>query len=236
MNSEVFNIDCMIGMKDYPDNHFDLAVVDPPYGIGVAKMAYTQEDNRPVRQKNGSILRVKKLKYRHGDWDNEPAGIEYINELQRVSKNQIIWGINYMDFHLKGGRIIWNKCVPSGVSFSDCEIAYCSIHKRVRLFTYMWAGMFQGSPENGSKMQGNKSLNEIRIHPTQKPIKLYEWIFKNYAEEGQKILDTHLGSGSSRIAAYNYGMDFTGYEIDKDYFEDAENRFQNHIAQLKIFA
>lgn len=224
----------MIGMKEYPDNYFDLAVVDPPYGIGVAKMAYTQEDNRPVKQKNGSVLRVKKLKYKHGEWDNKPAGINYVNELKRVSKNQIIWGINYMDFHLKGGRIIWNKCVPEGVSFSDCEIAYTNIHQRVRIYTFMWAGMFQGSPDNGTKMQGNKSLNEVRIHPTQKPIKLYEWIFKNYAKEGQKILDTHLGSGSSRIAAYNYGMDFTGYEIDKDYFEVAEKRFQDHVAANKF--
>lgn len=223
-------------MKRYPDNYFELAIVDPPYGINVAKMAYTQEENRPVKQSNGDVLRVKKLKYKHGDWDSEPANIDYLNELVRVSKNQIIWGINYMDFHLKGGRIIWNKCVPEGMSFSDCEIAYCSLFSRVKMFTYMWAGMMQGeSISEPTKQQGNKSLNEKRIHPTQKPVKLYEWLLMNYAKQGDKILDTHLGSGSIAIACHNLGFDLTACELDKDYFDASIKRLHQHQSQLTMF-
>ena len=211
MNSEVFNIDCMIGMKDYPDNYFDLAVVDPPYGIGI-------DGNDEQRWPNGSI---KRKKHEVKGWDSEKPNQIYFNELQRVSENQIIWGGNYFTKYLEPTKawIFWYKGQQE-LTMSDGELAWTSFKRVTRMIdihrTYIW--------------------RDNPIHPTQKPIKLYEWIFKNYAEEGQKILDTHLGSGSSRIAAYNYGMDFTGYEIDKDYFEDAEKRFQNHIAQLKIFA
>ena len=228
-------------MKGMADKQFDLAIVDPPYGINVAKMAYTQEDNRPCKQKNGSTLHVKKKKYKHGDWDKEPAGIEWLTELKRVSKHQIIFGINYMDFHLKGGRLIWNKLVPEGVSFSDCEIAYCSMFERVENVFFRWAGMIQGVYCGKDVMkaiiqQGNKQLNDERIHPTQKPVALYKWLLTNYAKQGDTILDTHLGSGSSRIAAYDLGFDFTGYETDFDYFTAQEKRFQDHIAQPKLFA
>jgi len=223
-------------MKGCKDNQFDLAIVDPPYGINVAKMQYTQEDNRPVKQKNGSILRVKKLKYKHGEWDNFPATLKYMKILQRVSKNQIIWGINYMNFHLRGGRIIWDKCTPEGTSFSDCEIAFCSLHERVRYFKYMWAGMFQAkSLLQPDIQQGNKKLNEKRIHPTQKPVALYKWLLQNYAKEGDKILDTHLGSMSSVIAAIELGFNITGMEIDKDYFDAGVKRVKNHLSQLNLF-
>ncbi len=231
----ITNEDNMELMGRYPDKYFNLAIIDPPYGINVAKMAYTQEDNRSVKQKNGNTLRVKKLKYKHGDWDNEPPTPEYFKELKRVSENQIIWGVNYMPFVFKGGRIIWDKCVPDGVSFSDCEIAYCSLHNRVRLFTYMWAGMFQGKSLIEPKtQQGNKKLNEKRIHPTQKPIKLYKWLLHNYAKSGDKILDTHLGSGSIAIACYDMGFDLTACELDKDYYEAAMKRFNQHKAQLTL--
>lgn len=229
-------MDCVEAMKNYPDKYFDLAIVDPPYGIGVAKMAYTQEDNRPVRQKNGNILTVRKLKYKHGDWDSSPPRDEYFMELFRVTKNQIIWGENYLLQKFSGGRIVWNKLTPDGTSFSDCEIAYCSLHNRVRYVEYMWAGMMQGVGFDNPKIQkGDKSTNEKRIHPTQKPVKLYEWLLKNYAKEGDKILDTHLGSGSSRIAAYNMGFDFWGYEIDREYFEASEKRFKEQTAQIQLF-
>ena len=237
----ITNEDNMELMARYSDNHFDLAIVDPPYGINVAKMAYTQEDNRPVKQSNGGTLRVKKLKYKHGDWDRNPANVIYLNELLRVSKNQIIWGVNYMDFHLKGGRIIWNKCVPKGVSFSDCEIAYCSLFNGVRMVTYMWAGMMQGSSSNWNIQEGNKKLNEKRIHPTQKPIKLYEWLLTNYAKPNQKILDTHLGSGSIAIAIDNVNkiekmnLTLTACELDTDYFNAAMKRIEQQTAQQTIF-
>jgi site-specific DNA-methyltransferase (adenine-specific) len=234
--SNVENIDCIEFMSGFPDKHFELAICDPPYGINVAKMAYTQEDNRPVKQKNGQILTVKKLKYKHGDWDKKPPSEKYFTELFRVSKHQIIWGENYLPKKFKGGRIVWNKLTPDGTSFSDCEIAYCSIHERVRYVEYMWAGMMQGEGFNNPKIQkGDKTKNEKRIHPTQKPVALYKWLLTNYAKEGDKILDTHLGSGSSRIAAYLMGFDFYGSEIDKDYFNDMEKRFREQTAQGSLF-
>ena len=235
MKSEVFNQDCMEGMRELPDNFADLAVCDPPYGIGVSKMAYTQEDNMPVKQKNGNILRVKSLNYKHADWDNKPPSPEYFIELFRVSKNQIIWGVNYMPIILNGGRIVWNK-LNGNVTFSNCEIAYCSKHNNIKIFNFMWSGMCQGSTANGSKMEGNKKLNETRIHPTQKPVQLYGWIYKNYLPEGGKVIDTHLGSGSNRIAADKAGnIDFTGYEIDKEYYEKAERRYKDFKSQLRLF-
>jgi len=223
--------DCMEGMKHSPDNYFDLAITDPPYGINVAKMAYTQEDNRPCKQKNGKTLYIKKRKYKHGDWDKESVSIEWLNELQRISKHQIIFGINYMNFHLKGGRIIWNKLMPDGISFSDCEIAYCSMFERVVNVFFRWSGMIQGiycgkNIFKAIKQQGNKQLNESRIHPTQKPVQLYRWILKNYAKAGWKILDTHVGSASSLIACEWEGFDYIGFEKDIDYYEAATKRIE----------
>jgi len=236
MISEVFNEDCMVGMARYPDKYFDLAIVDPPYGINVAKMAYTQEDNRPCKQKNGSILTVRKLKYKHGDWDNSIPTDEYFDELKRVSKNQIIWGWNYYGKDWGKGLIKWNKLVPEGVSFSSYEYAFCSLIDYEIEFEYLWTGFSQGiSLTEPTTQRGNKKLNEKRIHPTHKPIMLYRWLLKNYANPNDKILDTHLGGGSHRIAAHDMGFDFTGFELDKDYFEAAEKRYQNHIKQLKIF-
>jgi site-specific DNA-methyltransferase (adenine-specific) len=239
ITSTVYLMDCMEGLRQMPHMPNCLAVVDPPYGINVAKMAYTQEDNRPCKQKNGATLHVKKKKYKHGDWDEQPAGEQYLIELLRVSKNQIIWGINYMDFHLKGGRIVWNKLVPNGLSFSDCEIAYCSMIERVENVYFRWAGMIQGvycGKDIGKALiqQGNKQLNEERIHPTHKPIALYDWIYSNYSKPNDLILDTHLGSGSSRIAACKAKLNFIGFEIDKDYFHDQEKRFKVFTSQQRI--
>lgn len=230
--SEITNEDCMEMMKRYPDKFFDLAIVDPPYGIDVANMGYTQEGNRGCKQKNGNTLRVRKEKYKLSDWDKQTIDVKYINELKRVSKNQIIWGVNYLNIPLKGGRIIWNKLVANGVSFSDCEIAYCSMSNRVENIYFRWAGMMQGiycGKDIGKALiqQGNKKLNEKRIHQTQKPVVLYAWLLRKYAKQGDKILDTHLGSGSSRIAAYKMGFDFYATEIDKDYFDAQEKRFRH---------
>lgn len=218
MKSEVFNIDCMIGMKDTPDNWYDLAVVDPEYGIG-----WDGEVDSMVRA-NG----IGGKGYKRKEWDNKSPDKEYFDEVIRVSKNQIIWGANHFISKIPYDSscwIIWDK-KKGAFSLASAELAWTSFKTAVRIFEYRWHGMLQEDMKN----------KEHRIHPTQKPIALYEWIFKNYAEEGMKILDTHLGSGSSRIAAYNYKMDFTGYELDKDYFDAAEKRFQNHISQLKLFA
>ena len=231
-----YNIDCMEAMAQMKDNEFDLSLVDPPYGIGADQPS---KKKAGVRQKNGKILNVKIASYGKKYWDIIPSK-KYFNELIRVSKNQIIWGINYFNISNIGpGRIVWDKMNDESHQF-DCEIAYCSINNRTDLVYYMWAGMLQGRQPSRKlsiayKQIGNKSLNESHIHPTQKPIILYKWLLKNYVKEGDTILDTHLGSQSSRIAAHDMGFDFTGYEIDADYFNAGEKRFQNHIQQLSVF-
>lgn len=229
--------DCMEGMKEFTDKHFDICIADPPYGIDVARMAYTQEDNRPCKQKNGSTLRVKKKKYKHGSWDKATPADEYFQEIFRVSKHQIIWGIDYFTIDgIGGGRIRWDKLVPEGMSFNRYEKAYCSFIENEVEFQYLWAGMCQAKSLKESTMQqGNKSLNEERIHPTHKPINLYKWLLIHYAKEGDKILDPYLGSGSSRIACWDGGFDFWGFELDPDYHAASEKRFQNHILQQKLF-
>ena len=225
--------DCLDAMRQMQDKAFTLAVCDPPYGRkehgGKCRSGY-------VLQKNGNRMYVSDGGYERKEWHNAVPPHEYFEELFRVSKNQIIFGCNYFVGEIFGsGRIVWGKC--NGASDqSDCEIAYNSMTSRVDLFRFMWSGMMQGkSIEEGHIMQGNKALNEKRMHPTQKPVALYRWIFQHYAKPGDKILDTHLGSGSSRIAAYDAGLDFTGYEIDKDYFEKQEERFRAHTAQMSLF-
>ena len=218
MISEVYNMDCMEYMRSIPDKFFDLAVVDPPYFDGPNKLGTYG------RHITSSGVRRKGYKAIHWEVPQE----DYFEELLRISRNQVIWGINYFHYSIFGpGRIVWNK-VNGKSSFSDCEIAYCSMIDTVRMFTYMWNGMCQGkSLKEGHIQQGDKRKNEKRIHPTQKPIALYAWILSNYAKRGDKILDTHLGSGSSRIAAYKLGFDFYGTEIDKEYFDAQEKRFKS---------
>lgn len=225
--SEVHNEDCMIGMARYPDKFFDLAIVDPPYFKGVGKLGYFGEKQ--------SSIGVKRGEYAIPQWDKQIPAERYLEELLRVSKEQIIWGINYFKFYHTAGRIVWDK-VNGDSPFSSCEIASCSLHESVRLFRYMWNGMNQAAGlSEPTKMQGNKSLNEKRIHPTQKPINLYKWLLSNYARSGNKILDTHMGSQSSRIAAYHMGFDYVGFEIDKEYFEAGNKRFKEQIAQQQLF-
>lgn len=209
-SSEVYLEDCVTALKRYADNHFDLAIVDPPYGnidaIGLI-------DNK----KKGKQA-TKRTNYKL--FENIAPDDEYYCELARVSKNQIIWGGNFLG--LCGGVIVWQK---NGTAFGEAEVAICSTHKSVKVFEYTWNGM----------IQQNMKDKEIRIHPTQKPVALYEWILKEFAEKGNLILDTHLGSGSHRIAATKSGFDFVGAEIDKDYFEAQEARFKEFTSQLRLF-
>jgi site-specific DNA-methyltransferase (adenine-specific) len=209
-NLNIINDDCIKVMQSYPDNYFDLAIVDPPYGIGASEMTM------------GS---GKKKKYKKGKkWDSKIPSLEYFAELQRISKQQIIWGGNYFSHLLRPSRcyIFWDKGINGDCSFADGELAWCSFDKVLRKAPIRYKG-FLGA-------------DNVRIHPTQKPIKLYDWILKNYASKSMKVIDTHLGSGSSAISAYYYGVsEFVGIEIDKDYFSAATKRIDEQTNQLNLF-
>lgn len=220
-----YNIDCMEGMRQFPDKFFDIAVVDPPYFSGPEKREYYGRRISPIG--------VQRHYEPSAEW--EVPGEDYFRELERISKAQIVWGCNYFDWHFPPGRIVWDKCNENS-SFSDCEIASCSLHDSVRIFRYMWNGMMQGkSVSEGWIQQGNKALNEKRIHPTQKPVNLYAWIFRKYACRSMKILDTHVGSGSSLIAAYDAGLKFVGFEKCVSYYRASRSRLDQHMAQYNLF-
>ena len=200
----ITNEDNMLLMSRYPDNYFDLAIVDPPYGIGAGKMT----------------MGSGKHKFKQGkDWDSAIPNEDYFNELKRVSKNQIIWGGNYFPLPLNNNWVIWDKLNPN-LSFSEAELAWCSINKNVRVFK-RYSAM---EDEDGKKQ-----------HPTQKPIALYKYCLEKYAKEGNKILDTHLGSGSIAIACHDYGFELTACELDKEYYDKAIQRIKNHVSQTKLF-
>lgn len=217
--------DCMDYMHDLPNKVFDLAVVDPPYFSG--------PELREYYGKRESNIGVSRIYHRSEKWILPNK--DYFAELERVAVKYVVWGCNYFNYRFAPGRIVWDKCNGSS-SFSDCEIAATNLFDSVRLFRFMWNGMCQGkSIAEGHIMQGNKKLNEKRIHPTQKPVALYKWLFGKYARPGDRILDTHLGSGSSAIAAHDLGFDFTGIEIDQYYYDAAKHRIQEHQRQLKLF-
>ena len=231
MDFGYYNMDCMDGMKYFPDGYFDLAIVDPPYGLHEHG---GKNRNTYVKQKNGTKTYVKDGQYENRGWDNEPPSMEYFEELFRVSRNQIIWGCNYFDFTLAGGLIVWDKC-NDGSDQSDAEVAFCSLTKRIDIFRYMWRGMFQGkSITEGTIQQGNKALNEKRIHPTQKPVALYEWLLNRYAKPGDIILDTHVGSASSLIACYRTNHPYVGFELDKHYYDLSKKRLDAEMAQMRL--
>ena len=213
MTIKLLNIDCMDYMKGLEDNSFDLAIVDPPYGINFGQF------NRTNKQKNGK--RYKADKYKNSDWDSSIPDEKYFSEIRRVSRNQIIWGGNYFLDYLGSMRcfIFWYKKNPAP-NFSDGEIAWTSFDKVAKCFEL--------------QCFGNVGGDKKRIHPTQKPVKLYDWLLSNYANEGDRILDTHLGSGSSAIAAHYGGFDFVGMELDKDYYDAACKRFEQETAQQAI--
>jgi site-specific DNA-methyltransferase (adenine-specific) len=201
--NRLYNMDCMEGMKDIPDKYFELAIVDPPYGINI---------NHNMGRRKGD----KRSSYKKVTWDSEPPTAEYFEELFRVSKNQIIWGANYFQLPPNKCFIIWQKPqISEKMSFSMCEYAWTSFDSTAKVI--------------------NLYGQEIdRIHPTQKPIKLYKWLLHNYAKQGDKILDTHVGSGSSLIACYDMKFDYMGFEIDEEYYTAAQQRIESSMAQLRF--
>ena len=216
---QLYNDDCMKAMQKMKDNAFDLAICDPPYGINMDGDTFEKYNSTPFDTWKGA----KPKGYKKKSWDQQRPSREYFDQLRRVSKNQIIWGGNYFADLLpaSGSWIVWNKKV-SMPTLSDGELAWCSINNSVKIFEFLWAGYRKGEPCN-------------RIHPTQKPIALYVWILDNYAKEGDKILDTHLGSGSIALACHDMGFDLTGYEIDTEYYQAACNRLEQYQKQLKLF-
>jgi site-specific DNA-methyltransferase (adenine-specific) len=207
--STVFNGDCMEFMSQFTDNYFELAIVDPPYG---GDDAINLKDN--IDKKKQATTRTQ-----YKSFENIQPQAQYFKELKRVSRNQIIWGVNfYNTFDLSGGRLCWDK---KGTAFGRAELAYLSMTKSVNICDVTWNGMIQCDMKN----------KESRIHPTQKPVSLYEWLLKNYAKDGDKILDTHMGSQSSRIASWKHGFDYWGSELDDDYFKSGCERFERESKQ-----
>jgi site-specific DNA-methyltransferase (adenine-specific) len=202
-------------MARYPDNYFDLAIVDPPYGID----ADVKNSQNKVQSKKSA---TKSKRYGSQLWDSNIPTDEYFDELIRVSKKQIIWGANY--FGLVGGMIYWHKNVTMP-TYSTGELAWVSWMNKLDFVDITWHGMIQHDMSN----------KEIRIHPTQKPVALYKWLLDKYAKPTDKILDTHLGSGSIAIACHDYKFDLTACELDKEYFDKAMQRINNHTAQQKLF-
>jgi len=219
--SEVFNEDCMEVMRRYPDKYFDLAVVDPPYGIGAGKKSF-QSGTR------------KSYNHTDKDWDASTPTYEYWNELFRVSKNQIVWGANYYadKLPISRGWVDWHKMVLTD-NYSQGELAWTSFDCVMKFVEYKYQGNYLGFRNSITTQSSTKE--ETRIHPTQKPIALYEWLIKAFAVEGNLILDTHLGSQSSRIAAYKAKLDFVGCELDNEYFDAGNKRFNDFKSQLTLF-
>ena len=198
-----YNMDCMEGMKEIPDKYFDLAIVDPPYGININHNMGRREGDKPSN-------------YKKVNWDNETPTEKYFAEIERVSKNRIIWGANYFQMPPTKCFIVWRKPqITETLSFSMLEYAWASFDSTSK----EWIGM---------------SNETNRIHPTQKPVALYKWLLKNYAKEGDKILDTHVGSASSLIACYDMGFEYLGFELDEDYFKMATKRLEEHKSQLNM--
>ncbi len=202
----------MVGMAEYPDKYFDLAVVDPPYGLDLANM-------NMGAGKGKKCSKIANRKWKPKNWDKNTPNINYFKQLFRISKNQIIWGGNYFELPPCKNYIIWDKEIPEGLSFADCEMAWTSFDNAPKIFKY------------------SAYLNKSdKFHPTQKPIKLYDWIYQKYIPNGGKVIDTHLGSGSNRIAAdKTRNIDFVGFELDKDYYEAQEKRWAEYKKQITLW-
>jgi len=221
-NSTVYLMDCMEALRQTPDNYYSLALVDPPYGIKADEKAF----------KNGVNCKANGFKeHKNTNWDNEIPTLEYFTELFRVSKEQIIWGGNYFTDILPPvmSWLIWDK-MQYNFSFSDGEMAWYSRNTKMKIFRYARGNESGFAP----KLKGTERAG-INIHPTQKPIGLYDWLLHHFAKPNDLILDTHLGSGSSRISAYKGGFNFVGFEIDAEYYEKQEKRFNEFKSQLRLF-
>ena len=213
-----YNMDCMQGMKEFPDKYFDLAIVDPVYG-DVTQGGY-------MKNLDSTTKLAKPRQYHLGLWNQDKTGVEYFKELFRVSKNQIVWGGNYFTTEIGKDTqcwLVWDKERTGG--FADFEIAWTSFDRASRIFRFMWNGMLQADMKN----------KENRIHPTQKPVRLYEWILQNFAKSGDIILDTHVGSASSLIACHNMRHKYVGFELDPVYYEASKKRLEEETAQTNIF-
>lgn len=215
---QITNEDCMELLKRTPDKFYDLSIVDPPYGIGMDNSNKRTKPSRP-----NSYTQYPDFRYHSADWDKDKPSKEYFNELFRVSKNQIIWGANYFCEYIPSGKgwVFWNKLNGVDNNFSDGEFAFSSKGIQSRYFE---CSVFDS-------LRGGKD----RIHPTQKPVALYKWLLNKYAKQGDKILDTHLGSGSIAVACHDYGFELTACELDAEYYEKAIQRIKNHISQQKLF-
>jgi len=213
----ITNEDNMELMARYPDNYFELAIVDPPYGIG---------EDGAKNHSRGKLARVQK--YTAKNWDNMPPSKEFFTELLRVSKNVIVWGANHFIENIPNANssswVVWDKQNGDN-DFADCELAWTSHKGAVRKYEFRWAGMLQGDMRN----------KEQRIHPTQKPVALYKFLLDRYGQEGYRILDTHLGSGSIALACHDYNFELTACELDAEYYLKAVDRIKNHVSQQKLF-
>tara|TARA_R100001509_G_scaffold63986_2_gene35207 strand:+ start:166 stop:807 length:642 start_codon:yes stop_codon:yes gene_type:complete len=208
------HVDCIKYLATCEDNAFEIAIVDPPYGIS---------ESGATNHTRSKLAKSKNYKPFAGG-DRSAPSEEFFKELERVSRNQIIWGANHYRARNSSAWVVWDK-LNGANDFADAELAYTSFQTAVRVFRFRWQGMLQGDMKN----------KEQRIHPTQKPVKLYEWLLMNYAKEGDRILDTHLGSGSIAIACHNLGFDLVGCELDEDYYKGACERLERHKAQLRMF-
>ncbi len=214
--AKMYNMDCMDFMADIPDNYYDLACIDPPYGIDVSASG---------KVGGGKLAKVKD--YGAKEWDKQPPNEEYFSQLRRVSKNQIVWGANHFISRLPFDSscwLVWDK--DNSGNFADCELAWTSFDTAVRKFKWRWNGM----------LQQNMKDKQERIHPTQKPIQLYEWIYHNYLPQGGKVIDTHAGSQSNTIAALKAGnIEIDAIELDKEYYDKSVQRVKDFAAQLTMF-
>lgn len=243
----LFNVDCLSAMEAMSDKCFDLAICDPPFGIGESNSKFTsrifrKSGERIVKtdNRNGASIFIPTPAYNENkSWDDSQPSQNYFDELFRVSKNQLIFGCNYLTFDQKknsSGRIFWDK-VNGTNDFSDGELIWSSLFKSVRQVEYLWNGMLQAkSIFEPRTTQGNQKLKERRIHPTQKPVELYKYFLQNHAKPGQTILDTHCGSLSSAIACSDFRHHLTAFELDADYCAAAVKRYQNHRLQQNLFA
>ena len=227
----ITNEDNMALMARYPDKYFDLAIVDPPYGIGASKQ---NESTSKIKGRQNSIVKRSNLKTK--EWDNKLPKKEYFDELFRVSKNQIIFGGNYFPLPLINSWIVWNKLQVLETR-SDGELAWTSFKRPLKIVTLLQDGFKRGQNVGYDQpvIYNVPFSGKQTIHPTQKPVALYKWLLDKYGKQGDKILDTHLGSGSIAIACHDYGFDLTACELDKEYFDAAMKRINNHMAQTKLF-